>query len=208
MTQKKLKGEDCAPLAAGEAPGATADQQAADFGALVLAQAQEQGGAMQAAVVANSSQPKQVARYLYWQGWRPKLIAEKLGVPATTLYGWRDAEEWDKFAPLERVNGALELRMVQLIMKDEKTGGDFKEIDLLGRQLERTARVERYQETGKEGDLNPAIARRNAAPKRKPKRNEFTPEQTEQLLEIFHAGNFGYQNQWFEAQKERTRILL
>lgn len=209
MARKKPTGDDCAPFAAGEQPQAEATKhENAGFGALVLAQAQEQGSAMQAAVLANSSQPKQVARYLYWQSWRPKLIAEYLGVPASTVYGWRDAEEWDKFKPLERVNGALELRMVQLIMKEAKTGGDFKEIDLLGRQLERTARVERYQDTGKEGDLNPNIARRNAAPKRKPKRNEFTPEQTEQLLEIFHAGNFGYQNRWYEAQKERTRILL
>nr|WP_218240424.1 terminase family protein [Comamonas fluminis] len=214
MARKKSTGGDGSPFAAGEA-GSTdcaAEQLEADFGeqlgALVQAQAHEQGAALQAAAVANGSQPRQVARYLYWQGWRPKLIAEKLGVPATTLYGWRDQEEWDKFKPLDRVNGALELRMVQLIMKEAKTGSDFKEIDLLGRQLERTARVERYQETGKEGDLNPNIARRNAVPKRKPKRNEFTEEQTQQLLEIFHAGNFGYQNRWFEAQKERTRILL
>ncbi len=113
MARKKPTGDDCAPFAAGEQPQAkAAKKKDADFGALVLAQAQEQGSAMQAAVMANSSQPKQVARYLYWQGWRPKLIAEKLGVPATTLYGWRDAEEWDKFTPLDRVNGALELRMV------------------------------------------------------------------------------------------------
>ena len=157
MARKKSTGDDGSPFAASEA-GSTdcaAGQQAADFGeqlgALVQAQAHEQGAALQAAVVAHASQARQVARYLYWQSWRPKLIAEHLGVPASTVYGWRDAEEWDKFKPLDRVNGALELRMVQLIMKEAKSGSDFKEIDLLGRQLERTARVERYQETGKEG---------------------------------------------------------
>jgi uncharacterized protein YjcR len=179
-----------------------------DFGALVVAQAHEGEAVRQAAALATDTQPRTVARHLYWQGWRVKLIAEHLGLPPSTLYGWRDAEKWDEAAPLERVNGALELRMVQLIMKEAKNGSDFKEIDLLGRQLERTARIERYQDTGKEGDLNPAIARRNAAPKRKPKRNEFSQEQIDQLVEIFHAGNFGYQNRWFEAQKERTRILL
>ena len=93
MARKKSTGDDGSPFAAGEA-GSTdcaEGQQAADFGAqlgeLVQAQAHEQGAALQAAVVANGSQPRQVARYLYWQGWRPKLIAEKLGVPATTLYG-------------------------------------------------------------------------------------------------------------------------
>lgn len=201
MAKKKIPGSDGPPFPAG-------DSTPTDFGALVVAQAQLQGTVRQAAALACESQPRTVARHLYWQGWRPKLIAEKLGMPATTVYGWRDAEEWDKVTPLERVNGALELRMVQLIMKEEKSGGDFKEIDLLGRQLERTARIERYQETGKEGDLNPSIARRNSAPKRKPKRNEFTAEQIERLVELFHEGNFGYQNRWFDAQKERTRILL
>ncbi|ROR23056.1 uncharacterized protein YjcR [Comamonas sp. BIGb0124] len=162
----------------------------------------------QIATLTPEAQPRTAARFLYWQGWRIKLIAEKLGLPPTTVYGWKDAENWDKFTPLERVNGALEFRMVQLIMKDTKTGGDFKEIDLLGRQLERTARVEKYKETGKEGDLNPAIAARNAGPKKRPKRNQFSEAQIERLVELFHEGNFAYGNRWFEAQKERTRILL
>ncbi|QTX19887.1 terminase large subunit domain-containing protein [Comamonas aquatica] len=179
-----------------------------DFAALLTAQAHVDGAARQVAELADGSQPRTVARHMYWTGWRIKLIAEHLGLPASTVYGWCKAEKWDEAKPLERVNGTLELRLVQLIMRESKTGGDFKEIDLLGRQLERTARIERYQDTGKEGDLNPKIAHRNAAPKRKPKRNEFTQEQIDQLVEIFHAGNFVYQNRWFEAQQERIRILL
>lgn len=131
-----------------------------------------------------------------------------MGLPPSTVYGWCKTEQWDEAKPLDRVNGTLELRLVQLIMRESKSGGDFKEIDLLGRQLERTARIERYQDTGKEGDLNQNITRRNAAPKRKPKRNELSPEQVEQLVEIFHAGNFVYQNEWFTSQQERIRILL
>lgn len=179
-----------------------------DFQALLEAQAHVEGAARQVAALANGAQPRSVARYMYWTGWRIKLIAEHLGLPASTVYGWQKAERWDDFTPLERVNGSLELRLVQLIMRESKTGGDFKEIDLLGRQLERTARIERYQESGKEGDLNPNVARRNAAPKKKPKRNAFTPEQVARLVEIFHDGNFVYQNRWFEAQQERIRILL
>lgn len=154
------------------------------------------------------AQGRMQARFLYFQGWRCKQIAEKLELPPSTVYGWKDAEKWDEATPLERVNGAIEVRMVQLVLKEEKTGGDFKEIDLLGRQLERTARVERYQSTGNEVHLNPNIASRNAAPKRPPKRNHFTEEQIEKLLDIFHSENFAYANRWWQAQTERTRLLL
>ena len=52
MARKKPTGDDCAPFGAGEQPQAEATkQEEADFGALVLAQAQEQGSAMQAAVL-------------------------------------------------------------------------------------------------------------------------------------------------------------
>ncbi|WP_052470906.1 terminase large subunit domain-containing protein, partial [Xanthomonas citri] len=102
----------------------------------------------------------------------------------------------------------LEARLVVLIMKPEKSGGDFKEIDLLHRQLERQARIQRYQGGGNEADLNPAVANRNAAPKKKPKRNDFTEEQVEQLTTAFVDGCFDYQRDWYRAGNERTRIIL
>ncbi|WP_052462093.1 terminase large subunit domain-containing protein, partial [Xanthomonas citri] len=102
----------------------------------------------------------------------------------------------------------LEARLVVLIMKPEKSGGDFKEIDLLHRQLERQARIQRYQGGGNEADLNPAVANRNAAPKKKPKRNDFTEEQIEQLTTAFVDGCFDYQRDWYRAGNERTRIIL
>lgn len=148
------------------------------------------------------------ARHLYWQGWRISSIAEYLSEPRSTVQGWKDAEEWDKAQPVQRVEAALETRLVQLVMKDTKTGGDFKEIDLLGRQIERLARVHKYSATGKEADLNPAIERRNSAPKKKPERNHFSEEQHEQLLEAFHDSLFDYQKVWFRNSEARTRFIL
>lgn len=72
--------------------------------------------------------------------------------------------------PISRVEMSLEARLTQLIIKPQKTGGDFKEIDLLGRQIERLARVNRYSQTGNEADLNPNVANRNKGGRRKPKR--------------------------------------
>ena len=50
--------------------------------------------------------------------------------------------------------------------QEVKSGGDFKEIDLLGRQLERIARVNKYSSGGNEADLNPKVANRNKGRRR------------------------------------------
>lgn len=111
--------------------------------------------------------------------------------------------------PLDRVECALEARMVQLINKEPKEGKDFKEIDLLGRQMERMARVGKYNETGKESDLNPTINNRNAGPKRKPQRNDVGEEGVLAILDAFHDGLFEYQRGWYRASVEnRIRNLL
>ncbi|MBV5559455.1 terminase, partial [Pseudomonas aeruginosa] len=109
---------------------------------------------------------------------------------------------------VERIGGALEARLVQLILKDGKTGGDYKEIDLLHRQLERQARIQRYQGGGTETDLNPELAKRNEGPKRKPKRNDINEELTEKLVEAFLDGCFDYQKDWYRAGNQRTRVIL
>lgn len=102
------------------------------------------------------------ARALYWMGWRVTHIAEHLDVPRSTVHEWKRADAWDKAKPIDRVEGTLEMRLCTLISKDNKTGGDIKEIDLLARQMERLARVHKYSETGKERDLNPNIDARRA----------------------------------------------
>ncbi|MDO5609494.1 MAG: terminase ATPase subunit family protein [Pseudomonadota bacterium] len=148
------------------------------------------------------------AKFLYWMGWRVCEIAEATGEKIKTLHSWKARDDWDRADNVERIGGALEMRLTQLILKDAKTGGDFKEIDLLHRQLERQARIQRYQGGGTETDLNPEIAKRNAAPKKKPRKNEFSEEQIEQLTEAFIDGCFDYQRDWHRASNQRTRFIL
>ncbi|MFC0708818.1 terminase ATPase subunit family protein [Azorhizophilus paspali] len=148
------------------------------------------------------------AKFLYWMGWRICEIAEATGENEKTLHTWKSRDEWDRADSVERIGGALEARLVQLILKDNKTGGDFKEIDLLHRQLERQARIQRYQGGGTETDLNPKLAKRNEGPKTPPKRNEFGEEEIEQLREAFIDGCFEYQLDWYRAGNQRTRMLL
>lgn len=150
------------------------------------------------------------ARDLYWQGWRITSIAEYLSVARTTLHGWKDAEKWDDAQPIQRVEGALESRLVQLIAKDHKTPHEFKEIDLLGRQVERLARVRNYEKTGKEKELNPARERTGAArPERRTSdKNHFSEEAVEKIESAFRDSIFEYQKVWFRNGDQRTRMIL
>lgn len=152
--------------------------------------------------------PRRQARHLYWQGLRISSIAKVLGIARSTIQGWFEADKWADAKAIERVEGALENRLVQLIVKDPKTPGDFKEIDLLMRQMVQAARIQKYEGTGKESHLNPAIERRNAGPKTPPTRNEFSEEQSEQLLEAFRDSLFGHQKIWLRNGDQRTRMIL
>ena len=148
------------------------------------------------------------AKFLYWTGWRITDIADFLGEPEKTVHSWKGRDEWDRADTVERIGGALEARLVQLLLKDPKTGSDFKEIDLLHRQLERQARIQRYQGGGTETDLNPNIAARNEGPKKAPARNELSEEQIEKLVDAFREGCFDYQLDWYRAGNQRTRMIL
>lgn len=147
--------------------------------------------------------------HLFFQGYPLRAIAELLQTPEGTVSTWKKRDGWDDIKPIDRVDFAIEARMCQLIAKEVKTGGDFKEIDLLGRQLERVARVNRYSNGGNEVDLNPKVANRNKGPKKAPERNVVEPEQQARLIERFESTMFGYQRTWYEAGNQyRIRNLL
>lgn len=154
-------------------------------------------------------EPRFYARALYWQGFRIRRISEYLGIPETTISGWKVQNKWDDARPIDRVHAAAEVRMVQLINKNDKEGKDFKEIDLLGRQLERMARIARFEKTHNEVDLNPKVANRNSGPRRKPERNGITEQQQKEMVGAFHDNLFDYQRGWHKAgATERIRNIL
>ncbi|HFI8928584.1 terminase ATPase subunit family protein [Escherichia coli] len=154
-------------------------------------------------------EPRRQAMHLFFQGYPLRAIAELLQTPEGTVSTWKKRDGWDDIKPIDRVDFAIEARMCQLIAKEVKSGGDFKEIDLLGRQLERIARVNRYSNGGNEADLNPKVANRNKGPKKAPERNVVEPEQQERLIDRFESTMFGYQRTWYEAGKlHRIRDLL
>ncbi|PKO48998.1 MAG: oxidoreductase [Betaproteobacteria bacterium HGW-Betaproteobacteria-4] len=158
--------------------------------------------------------PRRRARDLYWQGWRVIRISEHLGEKATTIHSWKRRDKWDEYSPVERAESSTEARYIQLLWKEPKEGADYKEIDLLGRQMERLARVKKYSTGGgNEADLNPAVENRNAktraGTRKQPARNAISEAQQEELVAAFMKSLFPYQECWYRAGlKHRVRNLL
>lgn len=141
-------------------------------------------------------------------------ISEHLGEKATTIHSWKRRDRWDEYSPVERAESSTEARYIQLLWKEPKEGADYKEIDLLGRQMERLARVKKYSTGGgNEADLNPAVENRNAktraGTRKQPARNAISETQQERLVEAFMKANFPHQDCWYRAGlKQRIRNLL
>lgn len=136
-------------------------------------------------------------------------IAEMLQTKRPTVQSWKQRDQWEETAPLNRVESTLEARLIQLYAKPNLTPHDFKVADFLARQMERFARINRYGQTGNEVDLNPNVANRNKGDRKKPTKNFFSDEAIEKLEEIFFAESFEYQLRWHRAGLEhRIRDIL
>jgi uncharacterized protein YjcR len=149
-----------------------------------------------------------LAKFLFWMGWRISSIAEFIKENDKNVHAWKARDEWDKEAPEGRVAQALEAQLVKLIIKEKKLPNDFKEIDLLMRQLERMAKINKFNNGGNEADLNENLKRRNTGTRKPSPKNVLTEEQVEQLLEDFDDGLFEYQKVWYRAREQRNRALL
>ena len=155
------------------------------------------------------SDPRRQAALLYWQGFSVRQIGEMLSQKTPTVQSWKTRDQWEAIAPISRVETSMEARLIQLVMKDVKEGKDYKEIDLLGRQIERLARVNRYNHPGSEADLNPNVANRNKGERKAPDKNVFSDEAIEKLGDIFIETSFEYQLGWHQAGlQHRIRNIL
>ena len=104
---------------------------------------------------------------------------------------------------------SFEIRLAQLVAKEVKTGSDYKEIDLLVRQVVQTARVCRYEAPGvNEFDLNPKLVNRNRGARKKLVKNDYSEEQQKQLLTAFRDSLFAYPDIWHRNGHQGTRVIL
>ncbi len=158
----------------------------------------------------NDDDQRLIARNLYWQSYSAAEIARRLDVPYGTIDSWKRRDKWDDAPAVVRVESQIEARLCRLIMKDGKTTGDLAEIDLISRIMERTARIQAFQRSGREADLNPNIERRSEGRKQKAQeeKNLLTEEHIQLLREAFEKGLFEYQRRWVKAKRHRVRNIL
>ena len=153
--------------------------------------------------------PEKLARVMFWQGYTVTQISEITGSARSTVQSWKDRGKWDEATPLDQVEQVTSARYIQLVMKNEKTGSDYKEIDLLGRQMTQFAKIRRYEAPGgHEGDLNDKVENRNAKPKKKARKNLIDRETAEKLVEAFGPNLFQHQINWRNSTGLSTRMLL
>jgi uncharacterized protein YjcR len=153
---------------------------------------------------------RRITRLYYWSGWPVLDIAREFGKPRTTVDSWRVRDGWDKTPVMQRVEQVAEFKYMRLLLKDRPSAGDFKEIDFIGRQLERMARVTKYLGAdGHEGHLNPNVENRNKGEKKRKPANLFTEEQIAQLERNYQERMFRYQLRWKESLlSARIRNIL
>lgn len=133
------------------------------------------------------------ARQLYWQGYPPAEIARLMGINQNTVYAWKKRDEWDETPPIQRVTTSIDARLVQLTGKDKKSGGDFKEIDLLTRQLKKLD--------------NGTLATQPKKKVRK-KQNFFSDSQIAQLRQNILGSLHWHQQGWYDNHHYRNRMIL
>ncbi|MBQ0955328.1 terminase large subunit domain-containing protein [Serratia symbiotica] len=139
---------------------------------------------------------RQRAKQLYWQGYPPAEIARLMGINQNTIYAWKKRDEWDETPPVQRVSQSMDARLIQLTDKKDKTGGDFKEIDLLTRQLKKLS------------DGQPAGAGAGIKPRKRKLKNHFTEEQIVALREKILDSLSWHQRGWYEQRHLRNRMIL
>lgn len=150
--------------------------------------------------------PRREAMFLHWQGWSLRYISEYLNINESTLSSWKRRDKWDESSPSDRIEGATEYRIIQLIRKEGKSNVDFKELDAMGRFFERMAKVKKYE--GGDGNLahlNPNLSKRRAG---KTFKNHIPDDKVQKLIEAFKDSLLGYQQHWFDNREQRIRQIL
>lgn len=155
-------------------------------------------------ILNQTTDKKKLAKYLYWQGWRIRDIADYLQEKPGTVSAWKTRQGWDNAACVQRVENVAEIRLNHLMLKEKKSNADYKEMDALSRQLERFARINKYiMPEGTEIDLNPKLKNRYNKVK-----NYLDDDQIAKLEEAFLNSLFEYQRGWYDNRHQRTRIIL
>ncbi|MDR5801907.1 terminase large subunit domain-containing protein [Caballeronia sp. LZ001] len=150
---------------------------------------------------------RRAARDLFWSGWTITAIAEHIGHKRSTVETWKQRGKWDQATPVDKISDALDQRMRVLITKENKDPKDFKEIDLLGREIERMCKIQARsaRASAQVGHEETAAPR---SPTRRSKRNAMSDEQRQKLIDAVKDWLIGHQRIWYMNRAMRRRNIL
>lgn len=147
----------------------------------------------------NLTEQREKARLLYSQGLTVAQIAREINLPRPTVASWKKRDNWVRADIFADVNLALKARLLSLIAMEKKGNGEYKEIDEMMRQLERLAKINKYNETGNGGDLNPKLRDRyKPNRKEKPTGNLFDNDEITALTDAFKILLYPFQQNWVD----------
>lgn len=109
--------------------------------------------------------PRQHGRILFAMGMTVSEISKQLEENRATVESWKQRDSWEKADLFDDVMLGLKVRYMTLTFMENKSNANYKEMDFIGSQFERWARIERYRAGGTQTDLNPKLENRNNKPK-------------------------------------------
>lgn len=152
--------------------------------------------------------PRQHGRILFAMGMSVSEISKHLEENRSTVESWKQRDGWEKADLFDDVTLGLKVRYMALTFMDGKSNANYKEMDFIGGQFERWARIERYREGGNQADLNPKLENRNDKPKKRKLKNQLTDDDLKLLEQAFEDFLFIYQQEWMQAIEESDIFIL
>ncbi|WP_186473996.1 terminase large subunit domain-containing protein [Psychrobacter sp. KCTC 72983] len=140
------------------------------------------------------------ARLLYAQGLSVTQISKELNEKRPTVASWKKRDAWVRASIFENVEAAMQARMLALIGMKNKGNAEYKEYDFFMKQLERTAKIKRYNEGGNGAELNPNLSKRYKEDRKPAVKNLFTEEEIDALEDAFKLliQPYKFQQRWVE----------
>ena len=155
---------------------------------------------------------RKTAMHLYWRGYTIAEISRMLKTADSTVRTWQKSDNWDKASVVKRCSEHIECRYNLLIAKENKSDRDFNEIELLGKQLEKMARIKAFEKSGKHTDLNPELKKRGEGRKRQAEKERnsdvFTEEEIDALKDYFNRTMYPHQKNWWKNRNWSARQIV
>jgi uncharacterized protein YjcR len=152
--------------------------------------------------------PRQHGRILFAMGMSVSEISKQLEENRATVESWKQRDSWEKADLFDDVMLGLKVRYMTLTFMENKSNANYKEMDFIGSQFERWARIERYRAGGTQTDLNPKLENRNNKPKKRKLKNQITEDDLALLEQAFKDFLFVYQQEWMQAIDESDIFIL